>query len=426
MMLCAAGILAVTLAVLEAVGHGRGGASAAPTTGIPAPLAIGTVVPKPRRVPDTTLTDSDGKPYRLTDTHRRWTVLAPSMTLCREVCPMTTGALIELRSTLRRDGIAKQVNIVETTVDPWRDSPARLRAYQRRFGANFTMLTGSPQTIRAFWTWFGVKYWRVAEGKPPDIDWWTHQPEKFDVDHEDAMFIIDPHGDLRIVDVGMPKLTAKLPRALRAQLDSQGVGNLEHPEEPWTDDEVADDLLNMMGRTVARSQLAKLQAPSIADAGSQLRGSPRALAALHAQHGRLLGQTSALSARLHALRGHPIVLNVWASWCEPCREEFPLLATAAARYGREVAFVGADVSDPTANARSFLAAHPVSYPSYSSSVSALSALKLYPNGPPQTVFINARGKVVFVHDGEYQSLVSLENDIGQYGLGVTATDGSSG
>src|SRR3954447_1278004 len=52
-----------------------------------------------------------------------------------------------------------------------------------------------------------------------------------------------------------------------------------------------------------------------------------------------------LEARLRALRGHPIVLNAWASWCPPCREELPLLAAAAARYGRRAAFLGADVED---------------------------------------------------------------------------------
>jgi cytochrome c biogenesis protein CcmG, thiol:disulfide interchange protein DsbE len=185
---------------------------------------------------------------------------------------------------------------------------------------------------------------------------------------------------------------------------------------------VSDDLLNMMGRSVPRTQIARVVPPSVADARSELRGSPAALTDLHAQAGTLLGSTSALSARLHALRGYPIVLNVWASWCAPCRQEFPYLATASARYGRQIAFLGAAVSDPSGDARSFLRSHAVSYPSYSSSLSALAPLKLYPNGPPQTIFINRRGKVVFVHDGEYQSLDALENDIGQYSLGVKPAD----
>jgi cytochrome oxidase Cu insertion factor (SCO1/SenC/PrrC family)/thiol-disulfide isomerase/thioredoxin len=422
MMLCAAGILAVTLVVLEVLSSHDNNRSSAATDAVPAPFAVGTELAHPRRVPGFHLVASDGKPASLTGMRGKWIVLAPSMTLCREVCPMTTGALEELKSTVAGDGLGHDVDIVETTVDPWRDSPARLRAYKREFGADFTMLTGSIHSIRTMWHWFGVQYRRVPEDSPPDIDWWTHKPEKFDVDHTDAVFIIDPHGYLRMVEDGMPQLQSRLPHALRKLLDEQGVHNLEHPQLPWTADQVSDDLLNMMGRSVARTQVARVVPPSVADARSELRGSPAALTDLHAQAGTLLGSTSALSARLHALRGYPIVLNVWASWCAPCRQEFPYLATASARYGRQIAFLGAAVSDPSGDARSFLRSHAVSYPSYSSSLSALAPLKLYPNGPPQTIFINRRGKVVFVHDGEYQSLDALENDIGQYSLGVKPAD----
>lgn len=421
MLLCAAGIVAVTLAVLVALSNKKSDTSSA-DAGVPAPLAIGTELPRPKHVPSFGLVDSHDKSFQLNDTHGKWIVLAPSMTLCREVCPMTTGVLEELKSTLAKDGIGQQVDVVETSVDPWRDSPARLRAYQRRFGADFTMLTGSTRTIRKFWNWFGVQYYRVKEDTPPDIDWWTHKPERFDVNHTDAVYVIDPHGYLRVADDGMPKLQGKLSEPLRAELDAEGVGNLEHPHLPWTADQVADDVLNMMGRAIPSDQVAKVVAPSVSDARSELRGSPAALKRLHAQANRLLGSTSALSARLHGLRGHPVVVNAWASWCEPCRQEFPYLATAAAGYGRQIAFVGADINDDSGNARTFLASHPVSYPSYSTSLSALAPLKVYPDGPPQTIFINAHGRVVFVHNGEYQSLTALENDIGQYSLGIKAAD----
>ncbi len=59
------------------------------------------------------------------------------MTLCHEVCPLTTGALMELVNDVRLAGLSRQVVIAEATVDPWRDSPFRLRAYQKLTGANF-------------------------------------------------------------------------------------------------------------------------------------------------------------------------------------------------------------------------------------------------------------------------------------------------
>jgi cytochrome c biogenesis protein CcmG/thiol:disulfide interchange protein DsbE len=420
MMLCAAGILAVTLAVLVALSNKKTDTSRA-DAGVPAPLAIGTELPRPKHVPSFQLVDSQGKPYQLDDTRGKWIVLAPSMTLCHEVCPITTGVLEELKSTLARAGIGHDVDVVETTVDPWRDTPARLRAYQREFGVDFTMLTGSRRAIRKFWNWFGVQYYRVREGKPPDIDWWTHKPETFDINHTDAVYVIDPHGYLRVADDGMPKLQGALSKPLRALLDAQGVGNMERPHLPWTADQVTDDVLNMMGRAVPANQVAKVVAPSVSDARSQLRGSPAALQHLHAQAGQLLGSTSALSARLHALRGHPVVVNVWGSWCTQCVGEFPYLATASARYGRQVAFVGVDSNDISANARKFLASHPISYPSYTSTPQALAPLAAI-QGMPETIFLNARGKVVHIQVGAYQALPALENDIGQYSLGVKAAD----
>ena len=75
---------------------------------------------------------------------------------------------------------------------------------------------------------------------------------------------------------------------------------------------------------------------------------PAVLAALHAQANELLaGGTQAFHARLHALRGYPVVVNKWASWCGPCQTEFPAYQRASVVYGRQVAFVGIDGKDQT-------------------------------------------------------------------------------
>ena len=85
------------------------------------------------------------------------------------------------------------------------------------------------------------------------------------------------------------------------------------------------------------------------------RGSPAPLAALHAQSNVLLGGgRKALQARLAALRGHPVVVNVWASWCGPCRTEMPALQRVALQRGRSVAFVGVNLKDNRGAARRFL------------------------------------------------------------------------
>jgi thiol-disulfide isomerase/thioredoxin len=148
----------------------------------------------------------------------------------------------------------------------------------------------------------------------------------------------------------------------------------------------------------------------------ELAGSPAPLAALHQQTGQLLGGQSAFAARLRTLRGYAIVVNAWASWCIPCRKEFGLFAIASARYGRRVAFLGADTEDSPGDARAFLGQHPVSYPSYQTTIPGLSPLAPIA-GLPTTIFISPAGKVVHVHTGQYETQGTLDEDINSYALG---------
>jgi cytochrome c biogenesis protein CcmG/thiol:disulfide interchange protein DsbE len=151
---------------------------------------------------------------------------------------------------------------------------------------------------------------------------------------------------------------------------------------------------------------------------AQLAGSPPPLGAIHAQANQLLGNESALAARVRALRGYPIVINFWGSWCAPCRAEFGLLATAAAEYGRRVAFLGADVDDDSTDARNFLAQHAVSYPSYQ--FAANRATRILPQGllgTPTTIFINRSGRIAAVHTGQYDAQGVLDAEIQADALG---------
>ncbi len=168
-----------------------------------------------------------------------------------------------------------------------------------------------------------------------------------------------------------------------------------------------------------RAALARApKAPASAAAAQQeLAGSPPALAAIHQQADRVLGSQQALVSRIRALRGYPIVINVWGSWCPPCVAEFGLLARASAHYGRQVAFLGADIGDSPQDAQSFLAQHPVSYPSYQSSAADITSI--VPQGllgTPSTIYINSAGKLVYVHTGQYVSPGTLDGDIQTYAL----------
>jgi len=159
------------------------------------------------------------------------------------------------------------------------------------------------------------------------------------------------------------------------------------------------------------------QAPSASAVRTAFRGSPASLTGLHAQADRLLsGGERAFAARLRSLRGRPVVVNKWASWCGPCQDEFPVFQQVAVADGRRVAFLGVDGQDATPAARSFLRRFPVTYPSYLDPRSAIA------NGPvlqapqlfPQTVYYDASGRRVYDHAGPYQSAAALERDIRFY------------
>jgi cytochrome oxidase Cu insertion factor (SCO1/SenC/PrrC family)/thiol-disulfide isomerase/thioredoxin len=165
-----------------------------------------------------------------------------------------------------------------------------------------------------------------------------------------------------------------------------------------------------------RAALARAPKTPPAGAQTKLAQSPPALAALQKQANQVVGSEPDLQSRIRALHGYPIVINAWASWCAPCRAEFGLFASASARYGNRVAFIGANNDDSATDARGFLAQHPVHYPSYETTTSSLRPLA-FVQGLPATIFINRDGKVEFVHTGQYDSQGTLDHDIDGYALG---------
>jgi cytochrome c biogenesis protein CcmG, thiol:disulfide interchange protein DsbE len=96
---------------------------------------------------------------------------------------------------------------------------------------------------------------------------------------------------------------------------------------------------------------------------------------------------------LAELRGTPLVLNFWASWCIPCKEEAPFLAAAAQAHRREVAFLGVDIQDFERDAREFLDELEVPYSSVRDGTSNTpDAYGL--TGVPETYYLDAEGRIV--------------------------------
>jgi cytochrome c biogenesis protein CcmG/thiol:disulfide interchange protein DsbE len=159
----------------------------------------------------------------------------------------------------------------------------------------------------------------------------------------------------------------------------------------------------------------KSAAPSAAQTSRLLAGSPPALQSIHSQSGELLGGgAGAFKARLATLGGHPVVVNKWASWCGPCRAEFPMFQRLSVSLGKRVGFLGVNSNDNSADARNFLKRYPVSYPSYEDPDSKIAQLFNGIATFPATAFYDASGKLQYMHQGQYQSEQKLRADIRRY------------
>ncbi len=191
-----------------------------------------------RLVPAIPLVNQNGTPTTLASFRGKTIMLAPMLSLCQEVCPLTTENLLLMQRAINKAGLSKQVAIVEYSVDPGRDSPSRLDAYAKLTGASWTLLTGDQANVTAMNAFFYVSAQKVAEGSPPQTDWWTHQALTYDINHSDGFFIIDSSGHEKFATSATPDVSShSLPTALKQMLDDQGMQNLNDPRangQTWT------------------------------------------------------------------------------------------------------------------------------------------------------------------------------------------------
>jgi cytochrome c biogenesis protein CcmG, thiol:disulfide interchange protein DsbE len=126
------------------------------------------------------------------------------------------------------------------------------------------------------------------------------------------------------------------------------------------------------------------------------------------------GGESSFHAQLEALRGHPIVVNKWASWCGPCRFEFPFFRRLATKQGKTIAFIGVDSRDSREGAQKFLEKFPVPYPSFYDRKGEIARVFRGDRAFPTTAFYSAGGELVFTKQGGYASEAAIAKDIEQY------------
>jgi cytochrome c biogenesis protein CcmG/thiol:disulfide interchange protein DsbE len=121
------------------------------------------------------------------------------------------------------------------------------------------------------------------------------------------------------------------------------------------------------------------------------------------------GSARGLRAALEEMRGKPVVVNYWATWCVPCQKEMPRLVAAANKFAGRVGFLGVDVEDDGDAAADFVKRYKMPFRSLADERGAIRrSQKLL--GLPATQFYSADGELAFLHQGEIKAR-ELENRI---------------
>lgn len=178
-------VVAIALAVcgIGAAEHATGEAASPPRG-----LRTGAFDP-PRPAPDFALPATRSGEFRLSRYLGNVVVLAFGYTSCPDVCPTVLAELSQVRARL--GGATQRVQVVYVSVDPERDTPARLRAYVEQFDPTFLGLTGSMDQLAPVWKAYGVAVSRrhVPGSKPPI----------YVIHHSASVFLIDRTGRLRVM-----------------------------------------------------------------------------------------------------------------------------------------------------------------------------------------------------------------------------------
>ncbi len=219
----------------------------------PPSAQVGTMFTKlvPAYISALPLTDDTGHATSLAAYSGKYVMLTDFLTLCQDVCPLTSANFEAIDRSLAAAHLQNKVQLVELTVDPERDTPARLHAYRQLFHApaNWSLLTASPSVVAQIWKSFGAYYQRAAEDPDPGIDWLTGKPLTYDVTHLDVLVYINPQGQERFTIVGLPNTQGRpLPSGMQQFLSDLGRTHQAHPSaDTWTVSEALSVLSWMTG-----------------------------------------------------------------------------------------------------------------------------------------------------------------------------------
>jgi cytochrome oxidase Cu insertion factor (SCO1/SenC/PrrC family) len=204
----------------------------------PNSVGVATSTPLTAAAASAKFVNQRGTPETLGALKGKIVLVVPLLTLCGDTCPFTSGNLLQLQTTLNRDG-AKNVEVVAIDVDPYRDNLARISAYAHLFNANFQIWTEQGYTskpaltkaelasknpvgtgdinanlsaIERFLSW-SVQV--VPQSTPPPTDWMApYEKLTYDISHSDGFWIINRDQVVRFLSGTKPAFTGTLSKAL--------------------------------------------------------------------------------------------------------------------------------------------------------------------------------------------------------------------
>ncbi|HVA21682.1 MAG TPA: redoxin domain-containing protein [Candidatus Micrarchaeia archaeon] len=347
-------------------------------------VAAGTVL----AAPTLKLVGAAGRTASLRDYRGQVVVLASFLTQCQESCPLVDAALLQVWQAIRRRGLTSRVRVVMVTQEPQVDTPAAVARYARHFGLPFTLLTGGVATVDRFWRELHIPPGVNApiRGRGP-VDPFTGRRATTNPLHPSAVIVIDPRGEVVSTLLGQPTIRGGVPTVVARYLDAQGRAELRAGGS-WSP------------ATVTRSVLGLLQSEGVGaafpkPAGARTVARVGSLAPPFTLRSSAGGWTS-----LVGLRGHPVILDFWATWCINCRRELPLLDRTARRdRGHGLRLILVNYQQGRATATAYLRRLGVRRPTLLDPQGAVAA-RYGAVALPVNVFLTAGGRVAGIQVGQ--------------------------
>lgn len=149
----------------------------------------GTVLSQPREISEFNLQGIDDKPFNNQSLNGQWTMVFFGFTNCGYLCPTTMAELGKFYKILEKKGVKTLPNVVMVSIDPARDSKAKLATFVKAFNPHFYGAKGNKESVQAMTRELGVVYAKIAlNGQLDD--------ETYDIEHTGTVLLFNPQGQL--------------------------------------------------------------------------------------------------------------------------------------------------------------------------------------------------------------------------------------